>query len=149
VTRKGSQSLRLCMDKRAITPVLSNLLLMVVAVAAMSIAAAATYIITSNLRETMGERIVIEDVWFYRAADGSKWINVTVLNVGKIDVSLSRVYIYRNQHLVSVIRLQIPLEVGDYEEMLIPYGEWESGETYRIEVVTQRGLKVEDYYKAP
>jgi hypothetical protein len=33
--------------------------------------------------------------------------------------------------------------------MLIPYGEWQSGETYRIEVVTQRGLKVEDYYKAP
>jgi hypothetical protein len=46
--------LRLFMDKRAITPVLSNLLLMVVAVAAMSIAAATTYVITTNLRETMG-----------------------------------------------------------------------------------------------
>jgi len=50
-------------DRRAITPVLSNLLLMVVAVAAMSIATTATYVITTNLRETMSERLITEDVW--------------------------------------------------------------------------------------
>jgi len=49
-------------DKRAITPVLSNLLLTVVAVAAMSIATTATYVITTNLKETMSERIIIEDL---------------------------------------------------------------------------------------
>jgi len=56
--------MKIFLNKRAITPVLSNLLLTVVAVAAMSIATTATYVITTNLRETMGERVIIEDVWF-------------------------------------------------------------------------------------
>lgn len=55
---------RLLLDKRAITPVLSHLLLTVIAVSVMSIATSATYVITTNLRENRGERIIIEDVWF-------------------------------------------------------------------------------------
>jgi len=51
-------------NKRGITPVISNLLLMVIAVAAMAIATTATYVITGNLRDTMGERFIVEDVWF-------------------------------------------------------------------------------------
>ena len=42
---------RLLLDKRAITPVLSHLLLTVIAVSVMSIATSATYVITTNLRE--------------------------------------------------------------------------------------------------
>lgn len=55
---------RLLLDKRAITPVLSHLLLTVIAVSVMSIATSATCVITTNLRENRGERIIIEDVWF-------------------------------------------------------------------------------------
>jgi len=55
---------RLLWDRRGITPVLSNVLLMAIAVAGMSIAITATYVITNNLRETMGERFTVEDVWF-------------------------------------------------------------------------------------
>jgi len=66
--------------KRAITPVLSNLLLTVVAVAAMSIATTATYVITTNLRENMSERVVIEDLWFNSTGN----INVYLRNVGKV-----------------------------------------------------------------
>lgn len=73
-------------DKRAITPVLSSLLLMVVAVAAMAIATTATYVITSNLRETMSERVIMEDLWF-NTQDGS--INIYVRNVGKVAIHVS------------------------------------------------------------
>ena len=58
---------RFLCDKRAITPVLSSLLLTVVAVAAMAIATSATYVITTNLRENMSERVIVEDVWFNSA----------------------------------------------------------------------------------
>lgn len=44
---------RFLSDKRAITPVLSSLLLTVVVVAAMSIAISAGYVITTNMKETM------------------------------------------------------------------------------------------------
>ena len=75
--KKFKQFLR---DKRAITPVLSHLLLTVVAVAIMSLATSATFMITTNLRETMGERVIVEDVWFNSAAGT---IDVYVSNVGK------------------------------------------------------------------
>ncbi|MEM2947270.1 MAG: hypothetical protein QXN96_03410, partial [Candidatus Bathyarchaeia archaeon] len=86
------RSLELFTDKRAITPVLSNLLLMVVAVAAMSIAAATTYVITTNLRETMGERLIIEDIWFNNVT-GTRQINIYLRNVGKSPIRVSTVYI--------------------------------------------------------
>ena len=52
------------MEQEGISPVLSSLPLTVIAVVGMSIAMTATYVITGNLRETMGERFIVEDVWF-------------------------------------------------------------------------------------
>jgi hypothetical protein len=51
-------------DRRAITPVLSNLLLLVVAVAAMSIATTATYVITILLEKSMFICLTLER-WQY------------------------------------------------------------------------------------
>ncbi len=77
-------------DKRAITAVLSNLLLTVVAVAAMALATTATYVITTNLRETMSERVIIEDLWFNNST-GS--IDVYLRNVGQVAIQISSVYV--------------------------------------------------------
>src|SRR3972149_10049002 len=77
-------------DKRAITPVLSSLLLTVIAVAAMSVATSATYVITTNLRETMSERILAEDVWFNPATAP---IDVYLLNTGKVNIHIQSVYV--------------------------------------------------------
>ncbi len=60
MSRKGS----IFTDRRAITPVLSSLLLTVVAVAAMAIATTATYVVTTGLRDEMSERVIVEDMWF-------------------------------------------------------------------------------------
>jgi len=136
--------LKFFVDKRAITPVLSNLLLMVVAVAAMSIAAATTYVITTNLRETMGERLIIEDVWFNNET-GVNRISVYIRNTGKVAITISAVYI--NGDLAhSFTRLN--LEPGDHRWLNITYS-WESGGIYRIKIVTSRGNSIEDYFKAP
>lgn len=139
---------RIFRDRRAITPVLSNLLLMVVAVAAMSIAAAATYMITANLRETMGERLVIEDVWFKNEA-GNPVICIYIRNTGKSTLQISDVYI--NSARVSRINLSprtLSLDDGKHGWLNITYP-WEPERVYRIEIVTSRGTKVGDYYKAP
>ncbi|MEM2954091.1 MAG: hypothetical protein QXU21_07475 [Candidatus Bathyarchaeia archaeon] len=137
------QFLRVFCDKRAITPVLSNLLLMVVAVAAMSIAATATYVITTNLRETMGERLIIEDVWFNNVT-GTNQISVYLRNVGKVNVRVSDVYInHRRQPLPT-----LNLEIGEHGWLNLTYN-WKEGGLYHLEIVTTRGTHVGDYYKAP
>jgi hypothetical protein len=136
---------RLFVDKRAITPVLSNLLLMVVAVAAMSIAAATTYVITTNLRETMGERLIIEDVWFNNAtATGTRQISIYLRNVGKVSISISTVYINHTRWPSPTLELGL----GDHSWLNITYS-WTSNGLYHLDVVTMRGTHAGGYYKAP
>ena len=128
-------------DKRAITPVLSNLLLTVVAVAAMAIATSATYVITTNLREIMSERVIAEDLWFRN----STGISVYLRNVGEIAIHVSAVYVnHTSQSFISPFRL----EVGHHGWLNISYS-WSSGSLYYVDIVTTRGTHVADYYKAP
>jgi len=129
-------------DKRAVTPVLSNLLLMVVAVAAMTIATTATYVITTNLRETMGERLIAEDLWF----NSSSCISIYILNVGKTPVQVSAVYV--NHVKYSFTPSPFILEVNEHGWLNISCS-WTSGSIYHVDIVTKRGYHVADYYKAP
>jgi hypothetical protein len=135
--------LKFFMDKRAITPVLSNLLLMVVAVAAMSIAAATTYVITTNLREIMGERLIIEDVWFNNVS-GTSQISIYIRNVGKVPIRISTVYINHTRYPSPTLELGL----GDHGWLNITYA-WASNGLYHLDVVTMRGIHAGGYYKAP
>jgi hypothetical protein len=133
---------RFLRDKRAITPVLSHLLLTVVAVAAMSIATSATLVITTNLRETMSERVTVEDVWF-NSATGT--VDVYVRNVGKAAIQVSAVYVNRvGRPFNSPFRL----EMKEHGWLSTTYS-WNSGDAYYIDIVTTRGTHIASYYKAP
>ena len=134
---------RIFRNKRAITPVLSNLLLMVVAVAAMSIATTATYVITTNLRETMGERLIIEDVWFNNVT-GTNQISIYLRNVGKSNVRISDVYINRTRQPSPTLNL----DIGEHGWLNVSVP-WTEGSLYHLEIVTTRGTHVGGYYKAP
>jgi hypothetical protein len=138
MTRKVKRFFR---DRRAITPVLSNLLLTVVAVAAMSIATTATYVITTNLKETMSERIIIEDLWFNPSTGN---ISVYLHNVGKVAVHVSAVYVNHTSRFSS----PFSLEIGKHRWLDISYS-WSSGSLHYVDVVTTRGTHVGGYYKAP
>jgi FlaG/FlaF family flagellin (archaellin) len=129
-------------DKRAITPVLSSLLLTVVAVAGMAIATSATYVITGNLRETMGERLVAEDVWFNPA---TRTVDVYLRNVGKVNIHISNVYV---NHTSQPFNSPFSLELNQHGWLSIVC-DWNSGDLYYVDVVTKRGTHVASYYRAP
>jgi FlaG/FlaF family flagellin (archaellin) len=133
---------RFLRDKRAITPVLSHLLLTVVAVAIMSLATSATFMITTNLRQTMGERVIVEDVWFNNATGT---VDVYMRNVGKSDIQVSNVYVNHESQSFSGLS---SLQVNKHDWLRIAYT-WESGKAYYIDIVTKRGTHVASYYKAP
>jgi Flp pilus assembly pilin Flp len=133
---------RFLRDKRAITPVLSSLLLTVVAVAAMAIATSATYVITTNLRDNMSERVMVEDVWFNNA---TSTVDVYVHNIGKVAISVSAVYI---NHTSQSFNSPFRLELNGHDWLNITYS-WSSGDICYIDIVTNRGTHVASYYKAP
>jgi len=133
---------RIFSEKRAITPVLSNLLLMVVAVGAMAIATTATYVVTTNLRENMSERVIIEDMWFNNVTNS---VDIYLSNIGKVSVHVSMVYI---NHISQFFPSPFNLEIGKHDWLNVTYA-WVSGGVYYVDVVTSRGTHVGGYYKAP
>ena len=130
---------RFLRNKSGVTPVLSNVLLTVVAVAAMSLAASATYVITDNMHQIMGERIIPEDVWFT-----SNHISIYLRNTGKVGIEVSSVYVNFTSHSFT----PITLEVGEHGWLNVT-SNWKANTLYHINVVTSRGTKIGDYYKAP
>jgi hypothetical protein len=130
---------RFIRNKRAITPILSELLLTVIAVAAMSVAASATYVITTNMHDNMCERVVVEDVWFNTA---SQTINMHLLNTGQVDVTISNVYFNHARYETS-----FHLDRGE-DASLTFSPNWTSGETCYIDIVTTRGNHIASYYQA-
>jgi hypothetical protein len=133
---------KLSRSRRGITPVLSSLLLTVIAVAGMSIAITATYIITDELHDNMGERFIVEDVWF--TGDSNDTISLYLRNVGKISIKVAAVYVNRYDQLVAPLEL----EQGKHGELNVTY-EWSAESAYEIKVVTRRGTQVVDYYMSP
>lgn len=135
-------TIRFFSDKRAITTVLSNLLLMVVAVGAMAIATTATYVVTTNLRESMSERIIVEDLWFYNS---TRTVDIYLSNFGKVAVHVSAVYINRTSQSFPS---PFSLEIGKNGWLNVSYT-WTPSGLYYVDVVTSRGTHVGGYYKAP
>ncbi|MBS7633430.1 hypothetical protein KEJ15_07445 [Candidatus Bathyarchaeota archaeon] len=129
-------------NKRAITPVLSNLLLTVVAVAAMAVATTATYVITTNLRENMSERLIIEDVWFDNTTG---YIRVYMRNIGKVSIEVAAAYV---NHTSRLFTSPFRLEIGKSGWLNITGG-WSSAGLYHLNIVTARGTHVGGYYNAP
>jgi E3 ubiquitin-protein ligase DOA10 len=126
-------------NRKGITPVLSNLLLMVIAVAAMSIAITATYVITDNLHDTMGERFIVEDVWFT-----TEKISIYLRNVGKVSIRIAAVYVDHTPQSFTPLKL----EEDKHGWLNVTYS-WSSNSAYHINIVTVRGTKVVDYYTSP
>jgi len=130
---------KLLRSKKAITPVLSNVLMMLIAVAGMSIAITATYVISGNLREIMGERFVVEDVWF-RA--GTNTIAIYVRNTGKVAISFAAVYVnYTSQSFKA-----LNLEAASCGWLNVTFS-WNPNSLYHINIVSSRGTQVADYYQ--
>ena len=126
-------------NKKAITPVLSNVLMMLIAVAGMSIAITATYVISGNLHDIMGERFMVEDVWFRTST-----IAIYVRNTGKVTISFAAVYVnYTSQSFTA-----LNLDVESHGWLNVTYN-WDANTLYHINIVSSRGTRIADYYMAP
>ena len=130
---------KLSRNRRGITPVLSSLLMTVIAVAGMSIAITATYVITDGLHDNMGERLIVEDVWFT-----SDQVSLYLRNVGKVSINVAAVYVNRTDRSFTPLEL----EQNEHRWLTVTYS-WSADSVYEIKVVTRRGTNVVDYYTSP
>jgi hypothetical protein len=118
---------------------LSSLLLTVIAVAGMSIAVSATYVITDGLHDNMGERLIVEDVWFTTGQ-----VSLYLRNVGKVSIKVAAVYVNRTRQSFT----SLELEENDHGWLNVTYS-WSADSACEIKVVTRSGTNVVDYYMSP
>ena len=130
---------KLLRNRRGVSPVLSSLLLTVIAVAGMSIAVTATYVITDGLHDNMGERFIVEDVWFTEDQ-----VSLHLRNVGRILIKVDAVYVNRTDQPF----VPLELEQGKHGWLNVTYN-WSADFAYEINIVTKRGTQVVDYYMSP
>ena len=130
---------KLLRNKSGITPVLSSLLMTVIAVAGMSLAIGATYVITDGLHDNMGERLIVEDVWFT-----SGEVSLYLRNVGKVSINVAAVYVNSVGQTFEALKL----DQGEHGWLNVAYS-WSPRSAYEIKVITGRGTNVADYYVSP
>jgi hypothetical protein len=105
----------------------------------MSIAVSATYVITENLHDNMGERLIVEDVYFTTGQ-----VSMYLRNVGKVSVKIASVYVDRTSQSFT----SLELEQDQHGWLNVTYS-WSADSVYEIKVVTGRGTKVVDFYATP
>jgi len=126
-------------SKRAVSPILATLLLIVIVVAASIVAYVWIQSSTGNLTSTASSFFVIENVHWDKAGN----IELTVRNTGSTRLTIDNVYIDGLGRSVEQ-----NLSDGDAETITIEYN-WNSDQRYKLKVVDKSGLMVESTFKAP
>jgi flagellin-like protein len=126
-------------SKRAISPILATLLLIVIVVASSIAAYAWIQGYAGSQTSTASSFFVIENVHWDSAGN----IDITVRNTGSASITIDKVYIDGLGHSVENIVI-----AGDSEIVTIEY-DWNSGQKYTLKVVDKSGLMAESIYKAP
>jgi uncharacterized DUF497 family protein len=90
----------------------------------------------SSKSEAMKENFVIEDVWFIPYDS----VNVTVRNIGTVDLTVEAIYFNGTDHLSE----DRSIAIGDAETITITWT-WQIGHYY-IVVASARGQQVREFY---
>jgi FlaG/FlaF family flagellin (archaellin) len=132
-------------NKRAVSPVLSTILLILIVAIGMSVAFGFFVNYVSDYQAGRGasvlELISIEDVWF--KADRAT-IDVWLYNYGKVEVKISTLYI--DGHSVTLNNVNVP--IGAHKDLSVQTV-WDYDVVYHLKFVTERGTVFEGNFASP
>lgn len=140
-------------NRRAVSPVLGTVILVLLVVLGMSLVFAFFVDYVSDYQRGRGssvmELVEIEDVYFRRVG-GVDWVEVWLYNYGKIEVEVDSVYV--NGLSVNFSASDGSVEVVPYEHVKFNVtlsGGWVSDSSYVFRIVTGRSSASEREYFSP
>lgn len=142
--------------KIGITPIISTIIITGAVIMAFSFILVFTnqWINISRYYDVEGvyERIVIEDVWFM-PLQGNRVIRLAITNVGKIDVKIVMILIFKKDGNILVKSHNPELHLYVINEAvpvnIVLDSPWTPKTVYRIEIITLRGNKFEIICTSP
>jgi flagellin-like protein len=137
-------------NRKAISPVLSTILLILIVVLGMSVAFSYFVSFVRDYQAGRGgsvmELVSIENVWFN--STDQKAIEIWLYNYGKVEVKVNAVYVNGAQISFDPNPIQIP--VGKHNcTVAYPTNGWANDAVYDFKLVTERGSAFEGEYPSP
>ncbi len=137
-------------SKRAVSPVVSSLLMIVITIAGSGLIWSSTsqWIRLQRINEmqVIRERLLIEDAWF---PIGETNVTLTMTNIGSIDLMIRRVKVNE----VTILEIEDEeLEIVGPEETvyrIIKDFIWDRNTEYRVSLITVRGNRFETVFVSP
>jgi len=137
---------RLFKSKRAISPILATLLLVVIAVAAIVVTYAWVMTYTGHLTGQAGVVLSPTNVRFY--GNGTK-IDIDIQDTGTSDTTIIQVYVGTSSSTLDNQTITpVPLPAGTVQRITLNY-QWLIGTTYYFKVITSTGQSLPWYQQAP
>jgi hypothetical protein len=143
-----NQRLHPLKNKKGVSHIFSNVLILLVIIIASSLAF--TYVATyvgeyqSGRGAVLLQRLLFEDVWFK-----NNQIVITVYNYGRVSCKVIAVFIdYRQFPITSPAEGYVTIAVEDRETIAVDFV-WVSGSAHNLKLLTERGYTVERDYEAP
>ncbi len=138
-------------SKRAVSPVVSSLLMIVITIAGSGLIWSSTsqWIRLQRINEmqVIRERLLIEDAWFTNGE--GKNVTLTMTNIGGIDLMIRRVKVNE----VTILEIEDEeLEIVGPEETvyrIIKDFIWDRNTEYRVSLITVRGNRFETVFVSP
>lgn len=136
-------------SRKAISPILATLLLIVIAVAAIVVTYAWIMTYMSSAGQQAGVILYKANVNFY--ASGTK-IDIDIGNSGTSDTQIIQVYVGTSstalENKTTTPALPITLLKGSIARATVSYN-WTAGETYYFKIVSAAGIPMELHEQAP
>ena len=137
-------------SKKAISPILATLLLIVIAVAAIVVTYAWITTYMGSATQQAGVMLNKANVSFN---DTTRVITIDVQNTGTSDTKIAAVYIGTSASSATqqtpTQTLPLPLGAGDIVTITIDDYDWDAGETYYFKVVPNSGAALTFQEQAP
>jgi flagellin-like protein len=151
--------IRLFRSKKAISPVIATVLMILVTMIGMTLLFGFVSSYSDNYKKGIGssvmESLTIEDIYLSPGHTGSydNYVNITIFNSGKIDSTISSAYV-NGLKLTSNNNLNLnqPIGVGQHVTLNLKWPDvnnWNSGQDYTFKISTVRGSNYEQVYRAP
>jgi flagellin-like protein len=153
---------RLFKNKKAVSPVIATVLMILVTMVGMTLLFAFVSSYSDNYKAGIGssvmESLTVEDIWLSPGStsytsDSANTVQLTVYNVGKIDSKITSIYAngLKLTDDTGGFNLNLPLEVGQHLTIPLHWqdGPWHHGQTYTFRVTTLRGSNFDVSYIAP
>jgi flagellin-like protein len=149
---------RLFKNKKAVSPVIATVLMILVTMVGMTLLFAFVSSYSENYKAGIGssvmESIVVEDIWLSPHLSGSNYdmsVEITVYNVGKVDSTITSIYadglkLTKEGNL----NLNTPIAIGQHLTITLLWDkEWVRNQEYTFRVSTLSGSNFDVKYLAP